>query len=137
MTYATQPDLVARFTETEIGQVADTDGSGEVDPALVARAIADADAEIDAALAVRYQLPLATVSPLLTRIACDLARFSLYTDQVPQVVEMRQKNAVRMLADIAAGRISLGLPAPPDPSAGGNAVAIITKDRIFGPDLGY
>lgn len=137
MAYATQADLVARFTETEIGQVADTDGTGEIDPALVARALADADAEIDAALASRYQLPLASVPPLLTRIACDLARFSLYTDQVPQVVELRQKNAVRMLADIAAGRVSLGLATPPDPSAGGNAVAIITKDRIFGPDLGY
>lgn len=137
MTYATQADLVARFTETEIGQVADTDGSGEIDAALVARALADADAEIDAALAGRYQLPLATVPPLLTRIACDLARFSLYTDQVPQVVEMRQKNAVRLLSDIAAGRVSLGLATPPEPSTGGNAVAIITKDRIFGPDLGY
>lgn len=137
MTYATQAELVARFTETEIGQVADTDGSGEIDPALVARALADADAEIDAALAARYQLPLLNVPPLLTRIACDLARFSLYTDQVPPVVELRYKNAVRLLADIAAGRVSLGLPTPPDAAAGGNAVAVKTPVRIFGPDLGY
>lgn len=137
MAYAAQADLVARFGEVEIGQVADTDGSGEIDAALVARALADADAEIDAALAVRYQLPLATVPPLLTRIACDLARFALYTDQVPQAVELRAKNAVKMLADIAAGRVSLGLAEAPDAAGSGNAVAVRAPSRIFGPDLGY
>lgn len=137
MTYATQADLVARFTESEIGQVADTDGSGEIDPALVARALADADAEIDAALAVRYQLPLASVPPLLVRIACDLARFSFYTDAVPEVVALRQKNAVRLLADIAAGRVSLGLATPPAAADSGNPVLVKSPARIFGPDLGY
>lgn len=137
MTYATQADLVARFTEVELGQVADTDGSGEIDPALVARALADADAEIDAALAARYQLPLIVVPPLLVRIACDLARFSLYTDQVPQVVELRQKSAVRMLSEIAAGRVSLGLPTPPVAASSGNPVDYRSPSRIFGSDLEY
>ena len=135
--YATQADLVARFGESEIGQVGDTDGSGEVDPALIVRALADADAEINAALASRYQLPLPSVPPMLTRIACDLARFNLYTDEVSDVVAMRYKRAVAMLADIASGKLSLGLPEAPPSSGDGAVVLVKSPERVFGPDLGY
>lgn len=105
MAYATLADLIARFTETEIGQVADTDGSGEIDPALVARALSDAGAEIDAALVGRYQLPMNPVPELLTRICCDLARESLYADRPTDVVTDRAKRARDLLAAIAAGRM--------------------------------
>lgn len=137
MGYATQADLVARFGEVEISQVADTDGSGEIDAALITRALADADAEIDAALAGRYQLPLATVPPLLVRIACDLARFALYTDAVTEIVAQRRAAAVKLLADLAAGRSTLGLATPPAATDGGNHVAVRAPARIFGPDLDY
>lgn len=137
MAYATQADLLARFGELEIGQVADTDGTGEIDPALVARALADADAEIDAALAGRYQLPLPSVPLLLTRIACDLARYNLYTDNVPETVKARQEKAVALLRDLAAGRTSLGLPAPPPAADAGGTIAVRAPARIFGSDLGY
>lgn len=137
MSYATQADLIARFGEVEISQVADTDGSGEIDAALVARALADADAEINAALAGRYQLPLATVPPLLVRIACDLARFALYTDAVTEVVAQRRATAAKLLADLAAGRTTLGLVDPPAAADSGNPVAVRAPERIFGPDLGY
>lgn len=137
MAYATQADLIARFGEVEISQLADTDGSGEIDAALVARALADADAEIDAALAGRYQLPLASVPPLLVRIACDLARFALYTDAVTEIVGQRRAAAAKLLGDLAAGRSTLGLATPPAATDGGNQVAVRAPARIFGPDLDY
>jgi hypothetical protein len=86
------------------GQVADTDGSGEIDPALVDRALVDADAEIDAALVGRYALPMDPIPDLLVRVASDLARESLYTDAPPDVVSGRAKRARELLAQIAAGQ---------------------------------
>ena len=129
MSYATLADLIARFTEVEIGQVADTDGSGEIDAALVARALSDAGAEIDAALVGRYTLPMVPVPELLTRIACDLARESLYTDAPPKVVTDRARQARDLLAAIAAGRMRLGAPAAAAESSTQGLVEIISGRR--------
>lgn len=105
MSYATLPDLYARFGETEVNQVADTDGTSTPDPVLVSRALADATAEIEAALVGRYQLPLSPIPTLLTRIACDLAREGLYTDAPPDVVKDRAKTARALLASVASGKL--------------------------------
>lgn len=107
MGYATQQDLIDRYTEEELRQVADTNGSGDIDPIPVLRALEDADAEIDAALLGRYQLPVATVPKLLTRIACDLARESLYSDQPTEIITERAKQARALLAGIAKGTLRL------------------------------
>lgn len=103
MSYATLTDLYTRFGEDEMTQLTDVDRTGEPDAAMVARALGDAAAEIDAALVGRYQLPMTTVPPLLTRIACDLARESFYTDSVPDVVKNRAATARRLLASVANG----------------------------------
>ncbi len=103
MPYASLPDLIARFGEDEIVQLTDTDGSHEPDAVVVARALADADAEIDAALAGRYTLPLAQVPELLRRIACDLVRELLYTDTLPEVVKQRAQTARGLLRGVASG----------------------------------
>jgi phage gp36-like protein len=129
MSYAALADLVARFGETELGQVADTDGSGEIDAALIDRALSDADAEIEAALVGRYALPMTPVPDLLTRVASDLARESLYTDAPPDVVSGRAKRARELLAQIAAGKMRLdATPAAPEESAAG-LVEIVSGRR--------
>lgn len=104
MPYATLADLYARFGAEEIDQVADTDGTGSPDMLLIGRAIADADAEIDAALVGRYQLPMQPVPPLLARIACDLMRESLFTTAVPDNVRERAKTARALLRSVATGQ---------------------------------
>lgn len=129
MAYAALADLIGRFGETELGQVADTDGTGEIDRALVDRALGDADAEIDAALVGRYTLPIAPVPELLTRIACDLARESLYADQSTKVVEDRAKRARELLAQIAKGVMRLGAEAAPAEESGLGLVEIISGRR--------
>ena len=127
--YATLADLIARFGESELAQVADTDGSGEFDPALVARALADAGAEIEVALIGRYTLPMVPVPELLARIACDLARESLYADAPTQVVEDRAKRAREMLGLIASGKMRFDADAVlPENSAAG-LVEIVTGRR--------
>lgn len=107
MSYATLADLYARFGDAEIDQVADTGGTGSADPVLVGRALGDATAEIDAALAGRYQLPMQPVPALLARIACDLAREALYDDATPAVVESRAKTARGLLRSVASGQLRL------------------------------
>jgi len=127
MTYARLSDLFARYGEDEINQVADTDGTGSPDPVLVGRALSDAAAEIDAALAGRYQLPMNPVPPLLTRIACDLAREGLYTDAPPEVVKERAKTARSLLRSIATGQSRFEGAAPAVAgSADQNLVEIVT-----------
>lgn len=73
MPYATLADLRSRYG-AEIDQVADRDGDGLADPAVVDGVLADVAAEIDSYLATRYTLPLATVPLLLTRLACAIGR---------------------------------------------------------------
>lgn len=129
MAYATLADLIARFTEVELAQVADTDGSGEIDAAKVARALGDAGAEIDAALVGRYTLPMTPVPELLTRIACDLARESLYADNPTKTVEARAKSARDLLAAIAAGRMRFDAAAAATENSSQGLVEIVTGRR--------
>jgi len=114
--YATQADLIERFGTEEITDVSG-DGSGTLDSTRVARALADADAEIDASLAGRYTLPLAEVPALLKRLACDLAREALYLGPAPEHIVERAKQARAMLAAIAAGKMRFEVPEAPGADA--------------------
>jgi phage gp36-like protein len=111
MPYATQADLEARFGVDELTQLTDRVNAGVPDTAIVARALTDSDAEIDGYLASRYALPLATVPPVLARIACDIARYRLWEDRASEEVRLRYEDARRLLESIARGQVSLGLPA--------------------------
>ena len=105
MSYATLSDLYGRFGESEIIQLTDADNTGTPDETTVDQAFADAAAEINAALVGRYRLPMSPVPELLTRIACDLARESFYTDVMPDIVKNRAATARRLLASIASGTL--------------------------------
>jgi len=127
MAYATLAELLSRFAD--IAQVADVDGTGEIDAEKVARALGDADAEIDAALVGRYALPMAPVPDLLTRIACDLARESLYDDAPTKVVTDRAEKARSVLAAVAAGRMRFEAAAAPAENSAQGLVEIVTGRR--------
>lgn len=108
MSYLTLQGLIDRYGEEELIQLTDRAGDGVVDAAVVARAIADAEAEIDAFLAGRMSLPLATVPAILERLAAVIARHGLYKDAAPEPVEKARDAAIALLRDVAAGRASLG-----------------------------
>lgn len=130
MTYATQADLETRFGAAEILQLADRDGDDLADSGVVAGALAEADAEIDAHLAGRYALPLASIPAILTRLACDIARYRLMADNPLEEARTRYEDARRMLESLAAGRVSLGLPAVSTTT--GNLVEVVTgRDKAF------
>lgn len=116
MSYCAAQDLIDRFGESELVQTADRDLDGVWDADVVAGAIADTDAEIDAHLAGRYALPLATAPALLTGIACDLVRFRLWVDAAPERIVAAAGHARRLLRDLASGALPLGLPAASAPA---------------------
>jgi phage gp36-like protein len=122
--YVTVQQLIDAFSEREIIELTDraTPRANAVDTAVAQRACDRARVEVDAALAVRYALPLATVPELLHYLALDLARFYLHEHEPPPLVQTRFDAARASLRDLAAGRASLGLddaglavkPAPSD-----------------------
>jgi len=118
-TYAQVSDLIARFGEAEIIDLTDRADprTGAVDATVAELALADADAEIDGYVARRYDLPLATVPPVLTRLACDIARYRLWDDRAPDEVRQRYEDATRILREIADGRHRLEAAAPQAPAA--------------------
>lgn len=137
MPYTTRPLLEERFGRDELIQRTDKfqPYTGAVVDAVLSRAIADADAEIDGFVGARYALPLPDpVPPVLVPIACDIARYRLYDDAVPEIVRQRYEDAVSRLKDIAAGRLTLGIdPASATPASAG--VRFRSRDRVFSDDL--
>ncbi|BBF92362.1 DUF1320 domain-containing protein [Blastochloris tepida] len=94
--------------------------------AAVARAAADADAEIDAYVGQRHTLPLAAVPPILKACAIDIAVYRLANtwDRLTDEIRRRYDDRVKLLARIADGKASAGII---DPSPGGESVGGATS----------
>lgn len=134
--YATLADLIARFREAELVQLTDLDNQGAIVVGTVDKAIADASAVIDAYLAPRYALPLATVPRVLLNICCDLARAQLYEDAITDQVQKRADAAMALLRDIGKGNVSLGVDqaGAAEPVDAG-PVVVTGGERVFSRDL--
>lgn len=119
MAYATQNDLITRYGEEELVQITGP-ASGVIDSAVVAGALADADALIDGYLAGRYPLPLASVPANLVLIACAVARYLVWKDISTEEIRKRYEDAIRYLERVASGSIPLRMDAAgqPDPLQG-------------------
>lgn len=134
MAYATQADIVDRYGEADLLVIADRNGDAVVDADVVARALADAAAEIDTYVSAKYALPLPSVPDVLVRINVDIAVYRLSTDAAQATEERRQRyeDCLAQLKDISKGIASLGISQPP-PSSNGGAV-LIGNARIFKRD---
>ena len=131
MAYCSQSDLEDRYGETEIIERTDRTNTPPttVDTGVLGKAIADADAEINARLAVRYAVPLASPPVVLTRWACSITRFFLYQDlaQDNPIVQEYQR-VLKSLDQVAAGKLDLG------PDVGGNEAMPASDAVQFGGD---
>lgn len=154
MTYATASELLTRFDAAEIAQRVDRgvprlvtaellrdvaagaslaaytpEQTARAQDALVVvrRALQDADDTINGYISARYTLPLEPVPPVLARVACELARFYLYDDQVTDLVKDRQAANIKWLGEVSKGAVSLGADAAsgqqPTSSAGAELVS--------------
>lgn len=162
MPYATATDLLTRFDATEIAQRVDRGvprlitaqlmidvaagaslaaySAAEVARAqaalvVVQRALQDADDTINGYISARYTLPVTPVPAVLQRVACELARFYLYDDQVTDLIKDRQAANIKWLGEVSKGTVSLGADAAsgvqPVSSAGAE---LVTSESVWKRD---
>lgn len=126
--YCTLDDLIARYGQHELDQLARDPVSGQIDTARIERALADAAGQIDAhAAAAGCPLPLTPVPAFIATLAADLARYRLYDDQPTPAVKQRYDDAQALLSRVATGKLSLGVRNQAPASAGG--VAMFAESR--------
>ena len=130
MSYATEADLRLRFGDAEVDAFVTNLAAGG--HAGVLRALDDADAEIDTYLAGRFALPLPSVPSVLVRIACDIARYRMWSDEASEEVRTRYEDVRRFLESLARGTVRLGLPdATPAPASQALAAAQAGDPPVF------
>jgi len=135
MAYSVQDDILDQLDEDALIQLTDPDGVA-IDDDKVTRAIADADATIDAYCQGRYTVPLSPVPAKIRQISVDIAIYNLYSrrdDTAPDIRIERHKEAIRFLEKVSEGKINLGA-ATPAATNTRDTVDITSNERIFDRD---
>jgi phage gp36-like protein len=141
MPYSTLSDVQDQLSEAELIGLTDDAGAGAVDADVVARAIADADEEIDGYVGSRVKVPLSPVPGIVRKVSVDTAIYNLYArrhNSIPEIREKRYDNAMKFLAKVATGTISLGADDPEGnpPSTSGiaakSAPPVMTAAKLEG-----
>lgn len=116
MPYITIEDLSDELGEEILVQLTDDLNTGEVNPAVVAKAIDAATGTFDSYARTRYSLPV-PATPLVKSICIDIAVYNLsrkratFKEGVFEVKKTAYDEAISKLKDIAAGRAALDVPA--------------------------
>lgn len=128
MAYCTQAELETRYSTALLVEVSDRAAvpTGLIDAALVARAIADADALIDGYLKARYALPLSATPPLVKDLSQRVAIYYAHANVASQKIKDDYEQALKQLRDVASGLIALDA-AGADPAPSG-ASEVVTND---------
>jgi phage gp36-like protein len=136
MPYASALQMEEQIGLRELIALTDRDNVGVVDSTVLSRALADADAEIDSYLAGRYPLPLAGVFPVLTRHACNMARYYLSGADVTEVdaVRSRYKDAIRYLESVRDGKTRLAADAASQAAPEPARISVVGGERTFTSD---
>lgn len=131
--YCASVQLAARYGQIELIQLTNpTDPAAtDINFQRVDDATADIDALIDAKLAARYALPLASVPLVLRNIACDLVRARLYEDNITDRVAERERAAMKLLDQISSGAVSLGLDAAAHSTPVSGGPDFVSSGRVF------
>lgn len=136
MTYATLADLDDRYGLEQLVQLTDRANppAGVVDTSVVDKALTAADATIDAALAVRYRLPLDSVPDVIVDAALAIAIYKLHRfDPAPKIKD-EYEQARKDLDAIAAGRRKLDVAGIEPRTSGSGGVVTTDRPRDMTPD---
>ena len=109
MSYATLDDLTARYGASMLLDLTDRADvpTGQIDAAIVERALANTDATIDGYLAGKYRLPLAETPPQVRDLAEAIAIYKLHPYDTPQKIKDDYDAALKTLREIAQGMVRL------------------------------
>lgn len=137
--YLSIGDFVRRYGLDEVVKMTDGTGAGRIDRDLLTGALSDAQAIVDAHLAGRYQLPLATVPAMIALIVADLARARLYPRGAPEGVADAAKAAERRLERYQSGAMTLDVAtagvAQPEPAESVTPILISPGQRQYSDGL--
>jgi phage gp36-like protein len=133
MSYCTQAQLEDRYSTLMLVQLTDraSPKSGLVDTSVVARNLADADAEIDGYLAKLYLLPLTAVPAIVTDLALRVAIYKLHRQTAPDKIMKDYELARADLVRIARGEIVLQAQGVATPAGGAADVRVTDADRTL------
>jgi phage gp36-like protein len=137
MAYCTQDDLITAFGEEELIQLTDREHAGAIDAAVLAAALAKADAEIDRRLRVRgWSTPVGLASGDLRGLAQDMARFHLHNNGsvIPEWVQKAYDRALKTLDDYVRGVVAFDIGLPDTAPASAGDVDFTDRDRVFTDD---
>ncbi|MBN4664216.1 DUF1320 domain-containing protein [Pandoraea nosoerga] len=104
---------------------------------MLAEALDAATSEIEAYLAGRYALPLASVPKVVAGFCCDIARFQLCGHGTSMTDEIRKRYdaAIGFFKLVADGKVTLGVAPAGDVPQSDNAVHFVPGTRVFGRDV--
>ena len=134
MAYCILADIKKAIPEVVIIQLTDDDNIGEIVSANVNKAIAAADATIDAYCQRYYTIPLNPVPPKIVEISADIAIYNLYSRSdlpLPEIRKERKDAAIRFLEKVSEGKISQLGATTPAPSTANDAAMSNSAERIF------
>lgn len=136
MPYTSLDHLARRFGSALLVQLTDRGevGTGNVEADVVDQALGDTDAVIDAALGVRYRLPLAAVPALVADLALSIAIYKLHVFEPGQKVKDDYAQALKDLRDLADGRKKLDVAGIEPETSGIGGVITSDRERMFTND---
>jgi len=103
--------MEARYPARDLIQITDPAGHA-IQIAALTQALTDASAEIDGYIESRFALPLSDPPAVLNRLACDIAMYRLQALRPLHNIEdarQRYEDAVKVLEQVAQGKVTLGL----------------------------
>ncbi len=131
--YVQVEDVIAEYPDDLVERLSDDQGAGVIDTSNVERAIAWAEAYVDAKLFKFYEVPLSPVPDIVKAWVIDLAIWRLFQRWVDDERVTRKKEEVdTMLDEIAQGRMQL----PGAENQYKGLIAYIAPDPINWPEPG-
>ncbi|WP_339863193.1 DUF1320 domain-containing protein [Paremcibacter congregatus] len=128
--YLTPSEYITRVGYDETLLLSDTHDIGRIDKDRLGARLMEASAVVDGYVARRYLTPLSPVPEVIKGLVADLTRFALHGVNVPDVVALRNKQALSRMKDIAAGSMVLSLPETTSAGTGG-APDFTSPTRVF------
>ncbi len=128
--------ILSRIDEADVIAYTDDYESGVVDVEAVGKAIAGADALINAHIAKRYSVPVSPVPDMVRDLAVDIAIYKICSHRslAPDDRRKNYEDAVRMLGRIASGQAVIPDAAAAPAGSGDHAVNLSSGPRVFSRD---
>lgn len=141
MAYCTLDDILGIIPQRDLMQLTDDAiPPAAINQVVVDQAIAAADTLINGYIGERYSIPFTGVPELLKTIALDVAAYRLYLrrkkGEPPEAIKAAYDNSLRLLRDVQAGKLSLGITAAGEsiPQSSGSAPSITSSKRLCSRD---